>query len=266
MRHVEIRPGLYRDSVHLMQISAALAGTPGVERALVAMATELNLDLLPDMGVERPPAASPNDLLVAVVARDGQSLATALDRLERELTGAVAPSAPDGEAAVSPRTTATAARSVAGPALALVSTPGRYAFVEAMDALDAGLSVMVFSDNVPVDQEVRLKRTASDRGLLVMGPDCGTAVVGGVGLGFANVVRPGPVGLVAASGTGAQHVMSLLAAAGVGVSHCLGVGGRLAEDHDELGRGVGVEERQRRAGREPTDHIGQIAPAHAEAV
>src|SRR2546423_14413509 len=85
---------------------------------------------------------------------------------------------------------------------------------------------MLFSDNVPVAQEVLLKERAAERGLLVMGPDCGTAVIGGVGLGFANVVRPGPVGLVAASGTGAQQVMSLLDAAGVGVSHCLGVGGR----------------------------------------
>jgi FdrA protein len=108
----------------------------------------------------------------------------------------------------------------------VVSTPGRYAFVEAMDALDAGASVMIFSDNVALAQEIALKRTATQRGLLVMGPDCGTSVIGGVGLGFANVVRPGPVGLVAASGTGAQQVMSLLAWAGVGVSHCLGVGGR----------------------------------------
>src|SRR4029434_7258568 len=111
------------------------------------------------------------------------------------------------ETALAPRLTATAARMV-GHGLALVSTPGQYAFVEAMDALDAGLSVLVFSDNVPLEQEVRLKRHASDRGLLVMGPDCGTAVVGGVGLGFANVVRPGPVGIVAASGTGAQQVMA----------------------------------------------------------
>jgi FdrA protein len=95
-----------------------------------------------------------------------------------------------------------------------------------MDALDAGASVLIFSDNVPVEHEVRLKEVAAERGLLVMGPDCGTAVVGGVGLGFANVVRAGPVGLVAASGTGAQQVMSLLDAAGVGISHCLGVGGR----------------------------------------
>jgi FdrA protein len=109
----------------------------------------------------------------------------------------------------------------------VVSTPGRYAFVEAMDALDAGTSVMIFSDNVPLSQEIRLKQVATERGLLVMGPDCGTAVVGGVGLGFANVVRPGPVGLVAASGTGAQQVMSLLSTVpGAGISHCLGVGGR----------------------------------------
>ena len=85
---------------------------------------------------------------------------------------------------------------------------------------------MVFSDNVPLEQEVALKEYAGRAGLLVMGPDCGTAVVGGVGLGFANVVRPGPVGIVAASGTGAQHLMALLDGAGVGVSHCLGVGGR----------------------------------------
>ena len=110
--------------------------------------------------------------------------------------------------------------------VALISTPGQYAFADALDAVDAGLLTMVFSDNVPVEQEVALKQRAAEAGVLVMGPDCGTAVVGGVGLGFANVVRPGPVGIVAASGTGAQHLMSLLDGAGVGVSHCLGVGGR----------------------------------------
>jgi len=211
-----------------MQISTALAALSGVRKALVAMATPVNLELLSDMDIEAPKTASPNDLMVAVEADDDPALATAMDLLERELTGpANSPTAGDAsaEAAVAPRLTATAARMV-GTGLALVSTPGRYAFVEAMDALDAGLSVLVFSDNVPVEQEVRLKHHAAEQGLLVMGPDCGTAVVGGVGLGFANVVRPGPVGLVAASGTGAQQMMSLLAAAGVGISHCLGVGGR----------------------------------------
>jgi FdrA protein len=98
--------------------------------------------------------------------------------------------------------------------------------VEALDAIDRGVSVMVFSDNVPVEDEVLLKELAAERDVLVMGPDCGTAVVGGIALGFANVVRRGPVGVVAASGTGAQQVLALLDAAGVGVSHCLGVGGR----------------------------------------
>jgi FdrA protein len=107
-----------------------------------------------------------------------------------------------------------------------VSVPGEHAFAEAMDALTAGLNVMVFSDNVSLDQEIALKEEAARRGLIVMGPDCGTAVIGGAGLGFANAVRPGPVGLVAASGTGSQQVMCLLDAAGVGVSHVLGVGGR----------------------------------------
>ena len=104
--------------------------------------------------------------------------------------------------------------------------PGQHAVTEAFDAIGAGLSVMLFSDNVSVDDEVRLKDAAAAADVLVMGPDCGTAHVGGVALGFANVVRPGSVGVVAASGTGAQQVMCLLDAAGVGLSHCLGVGGR----------------------------------------
>ena len=112
------------------------------------------------------------------------------------------------------------------PALALVSVPGAYAALEAADAIAAGRSVLIFSDGVPVEQEVALKRAAHDAGVLVMGPDGGTAIVSGAALGFANVVRPGSVGVVAASGTGAQQVSCLLDMAGVGVSHVLGVGGR----------------------------------------
>ena len=122
------------------------------------------------------------------------------------------------------RTTGAALREQ--PGLALVSVPGASAAVEAMDALESGCDVMVFSDNVPLAQEVALKRYAAERSLLVMGPDCGTAVVGGVGLGFANTTDPGPVGLVAASGTGCQQLLALLDHAGVGVTHALGVGGR----------------------------------------
>src|SRR3954447_15446662 len=222
-RHVEVRPGIYRDSVRLMQVSRAVQGVPGVSGALVAMATELNLELAVGMGFPAPAGAGPNDLVVAVAAADDASLAAAVERLEAELRDAPPATSGDAEA---PARTVGAAVARTGANLVLVSTPGRYAFLDAMDALDAGASVLIFSDNVPVAQEVLLKEVAAERGLLVMGPDCGTAVVGGVGLGFANVVRAGPVGLVAASGTGAQQVMSLLDAAGVGISHCLGVGGR----------------------------------------
>ena len=230
VEHLEVMTGAYHDSVTLMQVSRSASAVAGVDAALVGMGTELNLDLLAGMGFAVPDGTGPNDLVVAVRAVDDGALQAALAAAQAALAGPGPASSAAGVPALVPRTTGTAARAAAArgtPAtLALISVPGPHAFTEAMDALDAGLHVMVFSDNVPLEQEVALKEAAARRGLLVMGPDCGTAVVGGVGLGFANVVRPGPVGLVAASGTGAQQVMCLLDGAGIGVRHCLGVGGR----------------------------------------
>ena len=224
---VEVRRGAYHDSVTLMQVSRDVVAVEGVSAAQVAMGTELNLDLLRGMGFD-PPDAGPNDMVVAVRAADDDAAQRAVAAMEQALAAASAGGSGDGlgGSEPAPRTVRSAARRTGGADLALVSVPGPHAFTEAMDALGAGLSVLVFSDNVPVEQEVRLKDEAAARGLLVMGPDCGTAVVGGVGLGFANAVRPGPVGLVAASGTGAQQLMCMLDTAAVGVSHCLGVGGR----------------------------------------
>ena len=230
--HVQLRPGAYADSVTLLAVSRQVAAEPGVAAAQVAMATPLNLDVLESMGFDVP-ASTPNDMVVAVRLDHDPATAAALDAELDTVLAAVdaaldaAGSQPDAgpEQQAPPRTTGSAlARSGAG--LALVSVPGTSAFVEAMDAVDVGRDVMVFSDNVPVHQEVALKRAAERTGALVMGPDCGTAVVGGLGLGFANVVQPGPVGIVAASGTGCQQVLTLLDAAGVGVSAALGVGGR----------------------------------------
>ncbi len=222
---VELRRGAYHDSVSLMQVSRAATQVEGVASALVAMGTELNLDLLRGMGFVVPAATGAADLLVAVRGDDGAALDRGRAAVDAELA-ALARGTSGGPAEAAPaRTVASAARRLDAN-MALVSVPGTSAAVETFDALEAGLSVMVFSDNVPVEQEVRLKDAAAERGLLVMGPDCGTAVVGGVGLGFANAVRPGPVGLVAASGTGAQQVMCLLDTREVGVSACLGVGGR----------------------------------------
>ncbi|MGH8961788.1 MAG: FdrA family protein [Jatrophihabitantaceae bacterium] len=222
--HVEARTGAYADSVTLMQVSSRAARTDGVDAALVAMATQLNLDLLDGMRFTRPDSVGPNDLLVALRARDDNALAAGLAVVADAL--AARPSATGGSPSELPPRTVSAAARATGPALALISVPGQHAFTEAMDALDAGCDVMIFSDNVPVDQEIRLKDVAAERGLLVLGPDCGTAVVGGVGLGFSHTLDPGPVGLVAASGTGAQQVLCLLDAAGVGVTAALGVGGR----------------------------------------
>lgn len=221
--HLDVRHGAYVDSVTLMQVSRRVGDVDGVEAAFVAMATELNLDLLGDMGFEVPSAGA-NDLMIAVRA-DEDVLTEALAALETALTASRSGGATTtfGDAPA-PRTVRDAA--ALGGSLALVSTPGAHAYVESLDALRSGLHVMVFSDNVPIEHEIALKREGRDRGLLVMGPDAGTAIVAGVGLGFANVIAPGPVGIVAASGTGAQHLTCLLDDAGVGVSHVLGVGGR----------------------------------------
>jgi FdrA protein len=221
--HVETRRGAYADSVTLMQVTRRVAETPGVQQAVVAMATDLNIEVATGMGFRVPDGTSPNDLLVAVRATDDAALAAATEELQQALAAPAGP--PAGPTELPPRTTGAALRQDSAD-LVLVSVPGPAAFAEASDALDADCDVMIFSDNMPLEQEAALKRRAGTTGRLVMGPDCGTAVVGGVGLGFANAVRPGPVGLVAASGTGAQQVMALLADAGVGISACLGVGGR----------------------------------------
>ncbi len=223
--HVELRRGAYADSITLLQVSRAVQQLPGVVTAQVAMATDLNVEVLTGMGFAVPPDADVNDLVVALRLGADGDLATALAGVTAALAGSGRRPAAAGEVAPH-RTTAAALRDEADDTVVLVSVPGASAFVEAVDAVEAGHDVMVFSDNVPLDQEVALKQAAAGRGLLVMGPDCGTAIVGGVGLGFANVVAPGPVGIVAASGTGCQQVLALLDHAGVGVSAALGVGGR----------------------------------------
>jgi FdrA protein len=224
-RSVQVRPGAYQDSVSLMLVSRDLQSREGVESVLVAMATGLNLDLLTEMGFERP-EAGPNDMLVAVSAADEATVAECLEAVDTALATPVSRGKDSTSGGtLSPPTVAVAARR-SDASLALVSTPGSVAAIDAADAVQAGLDVMVFSDNVAVEHEVALKAMAATAGVLVMGPDCGTAVVDGIGLGFANVVRPGPVGIVAASGTGAQHLLALLDGVDIGVKHCLGVGGR----------------------------------------
>jgi len=221
---VRVEHGRYHDSVTLMRAGAAAVETPGVETVIAAMGTPLNRGLVAGAGFPEPDAG-PDDLVIAVRAATGADAEAAVVAVERLL--AERPRSGAGTGARTPPHTVEAAVAEAPEApVVLVSVPGPHAYVEAAAALRSGRHVMVFSDGVDVGAEVALKREAAERGRLVMGPDCGTVILGGVGLGFANVVVPGPVGLVAASGTGAQQLCGLLDGAGIGVRHVVGVGGR----------------------------------------
>ncbi len=224
--------GLYRDSVWLMQCSSRLQELPGVEQASAIMATETNLDLAREAGLLGEDAsveAGPNDLLLLVDAVDPAAVQAAFDEVDRILSEK--PAADQGEVrAVSPKSIRMALAADAASDLALISTPGEYAASEAFKGLNLGLDTMIFSDNVELSDEIELKRLAHKRGLLVMGPDCGTAIVGGVPLGFANVVKTGDIGCVGAAGTGLQQVTTLIDRWGAGVSHVVGLGGRDLSD------------------------------------
>lgn len=224
--------GLYRDSVSLMQLSSKVQAFDGIDQASAIMATDNNLDLAREAGLLIGDVqAGPNDVLILVQGAD-DVVDAGLAEAERLLTEEPGQAEGEGPAALPPRSIRMAVDAAASD-LALVSTPGEYAAAEALKALHLGLDVMIFSDNVTIEDEVMLKSYARDNGRLVMGPDCGTAIVNGVPLGFANVVRRGEIGLVAAAGTGLQQVTCLIDRWGAGVSQALGTG-----SHD-LGAQVG---------------------------
>lgn len=214
----------YFDSVALMRMAAELSGRPGVRLASVVMGTPANKEVLAGVGLldDGASAAGPNDLVVAIDA-EACVLEEALGWAEETLAAGKAAHVDGDRPARRPRTLA---RAAADANLAMISTPGPYAASEALKALHLGLHVFLFSDHVSIEDEVMLKEEASRQGHIVMGPDCGTSVIGGVPLGFANALRPGSVGLAGASGTGLQQVASLVDGWGAGISHMLGVGSR----------------------------------------
>ena len=219
-----VERGVYRDSVALMRIARTLSGLPGVEGAAVLIGTPANKALMRDAGLlaEEGESASPNDIVLAVRAHDAAASAAALEAGVRALSEPMAASRVVRHA----RSLHGALELLPEANLALVSVPGDFAALEARRALERGLNVMVFSDNVPLEAERFLKELAAERGLLLLGPDCGTALIGGSPLAFANAVPRGDVGIVSASGTGLQEVSCLVARLGGGVSHGIGVGGR----------------------------------------
>ena len=217
----------YRDSVALMQISASLEEMDGVTQASLIMATDANLELLNDAGLlDTAPDAGPNDLLFAAEGDSADTLHSAAEQAEAKLTETRAGSTGGGPAKEPARSVQMALDEAPAANLALISVPGEYAAAEAEKSLNLGLDVMLFSDNVSVEDEIALKALATEKNLLVMGPDCGTAIINGLPLAFANVVARGDIGIIAASGTGLQQVSCLVDRWGGGISQAIGTGGR----------------------------------------
>ena len=221
-----VRRNSYFDSIDLMRVAEQARQLAGVDEVGVAMGTPPGRSMLAEAGlwpVEAPEAGA-SDLLIAIRASTEAVAKDALARVEELLTAG----RDHGQARVAmlPRTTISAVRQSAATNVAVIAVPGAHAAIEAHQALSAGLHVFLFSDGVPLDDEVALKRRARDHGLLLMGPECGTAIINGVGLGFANRVRRGAVGVVGASGTGIQELTTLIHRLGGGISHAIGTGGR----------------------------------------
>jgi FdrA protein len=219
-----VRAGAYYDSVVLMQLQRGLLGLPGVMDAGVVMATQANRDLLAANNLLPDSiSANPDDLLIVVKADTENSATDAIgqvdDLLARRKSSTVSQD-------FRPRSLNGAVKQLPGANWVLISVPGRYAAGVAREALDLGKHVFLYSDNVSLEDEIALKKTAREKGLLVMGPDCGTAIINGIGLGFANRVRRGAIGLVGASGTGLQAVTTHIHNLGGGISHAIGTGGR----------------------------------------
>ena len=219
-----IRKNHYQDSMKLMQISQKLSALEGVKQAAAIMATEANLLMLKDAGlIEKfPESAGANDLIIAVEAKSQEIGSEAIEHLETLL----APADIGNTSNIIYKSLETASTSLPGANIAIISVPGEYAKLEVAKAITKGLHTFLFSDNLTIEEEIELKERAREKGLLVMGPGCGTSIINGIGLGFANVINQGPIGIIAAAGTGLQEVTCLVNNMGSGITHGIGVGGR----------------------------------------
>lgn len=222
-----VRKNEYYDSVFLMRIAKTINDEPGVQQSAVVMGTDANKAYLEEIGLSGADldGATPNDLVVAVLSADIETVERLLRGVEDRLKSISSTSKPASYLSVDE-----AVISNPDTNLVVISVPGDFAAREAKKAIELGKHVFLFSNNVPLEQEIEVKQLAKARGLLVMGPDCGTGIINGVGIGFANVVRRGPVGIVGASGTGIQEFTSLVHRAGSGISHAIGTGTRDLSD------------------------------------
>jgi len=222
-----IRKNEYHDSVFLMRVAKRLSEQKGILEAAALMGTEKNKGLLAEIGVSGSEisSATPSDLIIAVKVENEETLATLLENIDQWFHFDLGRAKPGTF-----RTLDEAIVHHPHSNLAVISVPGQYAGREAQKALEHGLNVFLFSDNVPVEKELSLKVYAREKGLIVMGPDCGTAIIRGIGVGFANIVRRGPIGVIGSSGTGIQEFITLVHRDGSGISHAIGTGSRDLSD------------------------------------
>lgn len=231
--HALLKRNTYHDSITLMSLAQVMKDQPGVEDAGAVMLTEMNRELLANAGLlpedflaQQESAVGADDLLMVVRAEDEAQGQGALVAAQERMAARGRQGVVKDEGATVARSLEGALRLDEAANVAVISVAGEHAWLEAEQALRHELHVFLFSDNVSIEQERRLKTLAVERGLLLMGPDCGTAIINGVGLGFSNVVKRGEIGIVGASGTGMQEITCLIAAAGLGISQAIGTGGR----------------------------------------
>ena len=221
-----LKTNFYKDSVAAMRIAQTVSAAAGLARVSLLMGTPANKGILAQAGLLAPglAAANPMDMMIVIEGTD-QAVEPALAQIEALLDQQqTAPAS--GTVLAGPRSLALGVDRLRGANLAQISVPGPYAAAEALKALRLGLHVFLFSDNVALAEERAIKELAARKNLLVMGPDCGTALIGGIPLGFANAVRRGSIGLVGASGTGMQELSCRIHALGEGISHGIGTGSR----------------------------------------
>jgi len=220
-----IKKDNYKDSVFLMAIAGELEKLEDINSASLMMGTTANKEILEtsDLLTDEGKDASENDLIIAIDADSPEIINKTLDIIEKKFN-----STEDIQesSTIAPPTIETALNINKELNFTLISIAGQYAAREVHKALDNNLNVMIFSDNVSLEDEILLKNKAIKKGLLLMGPDCGTAIVNGVPLGFANRIPQGDIGIVAASGSGLQEVLVTISKQESGITQAFGTGGR----------------------------------------
>ena len=254
----------YQDSINLMLLTNTINDLDGVTMSQIMMGTDANKDILNNTGLLTPEAeaASPNDMMIVVDSEDEQIMEEVLPAIDTFLADLSAKGDDKEKPAAASWQEALTALPDAN--VALFSIPGEYGAAEMEKALKNGLHVFSFTDNVAIEDEVRLKKLAHEKGLLMMGPDCGTGIISSIPIAFTNVVSPGNIGVVGASGTGIQEVTTIIDRLGGGVVHAIGTGGR--DLSDKVGAITVKDAIVALENHEPTDVICVISKPPAKEV